>query len=71
VFFGGGTPSLMPPAAVAAVLDAIAANWPVAPDVEVTLEANPTSARRRTSPATARPASIAPRSASRRSTTAT
>jgi putative oxygen-independent coproporphyrinogen III oxidase len=44
VFFGGGTPSLMPPAAVAAVLDAIAANWPVAPDVEVTLEANPTSA---------------------------
>jgi hypothetical protein len=44
VFFGGGTPSLMPPAAVAAVLDAVAANWPVAPDVEVTLEANPTSA---------------------------
>jgi coproporphyrinogen III oxidase-like Fe-S oxidoreductase len=44
VFFGGGTPSLMPPAAVAAVLDAIAANWAVAPDVEVTLEANPTSA---------------------------
>jgi putative oxygen-independent coproporphyrinogen III oxidase len=43
VFFGGGTPSLMPPAAVAAVLDAIAHNWPVAPDVEVTLEANPTS----------------------------
>jgi putative oxygen-independent coproporphyrinogen III oxidase len=44
VFFGGGTPSLMPPAAVAAVLDAIAVNWAVAPDVEVTLEANPTSA---------------------------
>jgi putative oxygen-independent coproporphyrinogen III oxidase len=44
VFFGGGTPSLMPPAAVAAVLDAIAGNWPVASDVEVTLEANPTSA---------------------------
>jgi putative oxygen-independent coproporphyrinogen III oxidase len=44
VFFGGGTPSLMPPAAVAAVLDAVAANWPVAGDVEVTLEANPTSA---------------------------
>jgi putative oxygen-independent coproporphyrinogen III oxidase len=44
VFFGGGTPSLMPPAAVAAVLDAVAANWTVAPDVEVTLEANPTSA---------------------------
>jgi putative oxygen-independent coproporphyrinogen III oxidase len=44
VFFGGGTPSLMPPAAVAAVLDAIAGIWPVAADVEVTLEANPTSA---------------------------
>jgi putative oxygen-independent coproporphyrinogen III oxidase len=44
VFFGGGTPSLMPPAAVAAVLDAVAANWNVASDAEVTLEANPTSA---------------------------
>jgi oxygen-independent coproporphyrinogen-3 oxidase len=44
VFFGGGTPSLMPPAGVAAVLDAVAVNWPVAGDVEVTLEANPTSA---------------------------
>jgi putative oxygen-independent coproporphyrinogen III oxidase len=43
VFFGGGTPSLMEPAAVAAVLDAIARHWRVAPDVEVTLEANPTS----------------------------
>jgi oxygen-independent coproporphyrinogen-3 oxidase len=43
VFFGGGTPSLMPPKAVAHVLDAIAECWPVAPDAEVTLEANPTS----------------------------
>jgi len=43
VFFGGGTPSLMPPAAVAAVLDAIAGHWTVAADIEVTLEANPTS----------------------------
>jgi putative oxygen-independent coproporphyrinogen III oxidase len=43
VFFGGGTPSLMPAAAVAAVLDAIGKCWAVAPDVEVTLEANPTS----------------------------
>jgi len=43
IFFGGGTPSLMQPATVAAVLDAIARHWPVAPDVEVTLEANPTS----------------------------
>jgi putative oxygen-independent coproporphyrinogen III oxidase len=43
IFFGGGTPSLMPPAAVAQVLDAIGALWSVSPDVETTLEANPTS----------------------------
>ncbi len=43
IFFGGGTPSLMPPKAVADVLDAIAELWPVQPDAEITLEANPTS----------------------------
>ena len=43
IFFGGGTPSLMQPATVGAVLDAIARHWPIARDVEVTLEANPTS----------------------------
>lgn len=43
IFFGGGTPSLMPPASVAHVLDAVAALWPVAADAEITLEANPTS----------------------------
>jgi putative oxygen-independent coproporphyrinogen III oxidase len=43
IFFGGGTPSLMEPATVGAILDAIARNWAVAGDVEVTLEANPTS----------------------------
>ena len=43
VFFGGGTPSLMQPATVAAILDSVAQHWTVAPDVEVTLEANPTS----------------------------
>ena len=43
IFFGGGTPSLMQPATIAAVLDAVAKHWRVAPDVEVTLEANPTS----------------------------
>src|SRR5262245_17317736 len=43
IFFGGGTPSLMAPATVGAILDAIAQHWTVAPDVEVTLEANPTS----------------------------
>jgi oxygen-independent coproporphyrinogen-3 oxidase len=43
IFFGGGTPSLMQPATVAAILDVIARHWTVAPDIEVTLEANPTS----------------------------
>ena len=43
IFFGGGTPSLMPPEAVGHVLDQIAALWPVSPEAEVTLEANPTS----------------------------
>jgi putative oxygen-independent coproporphyrinogen III oxidase len=43
IFFGGGTPSLMQPSTVQAILDAIAKYWTVARDVEVTLEANPTS----------------------------
>jgi putative oxygen-independent coproporphyrinogen III oxidase len=43
IFLGGGTPSLMRPQTVGAVLDAIGKHWRVAPDVEVTLEANPTS----------------------------
>jgi putative oxygen-independent coproporphyrinogen III oxidase len=43
LFFGGGTPSLMQPATVGAILDAVARHWRVSPDVEVTLEANPTS----------------------------
>jgi oxygen-independent coproporphyrinogen-3 oxidase len=43
VFFGGGTPSLMQGASVGAVLDRIAALFPVAANVEVTLEANPSS----------------------------
>jgi oxygen-independent coproporphyrinogen-3 oxidase len=43
VFFGGGTPSLMKPATVAGILDAIAQHWSVDPQAEVTLEANPTS----------------------------
>lgn len=47
VFFGGGTPSLMEPLTVAAILDAIAENWSISPDVEVTLEANPTSVEAR------------------------
>ena len=43
VFLGGGTPSLMQPATVGAVLDAIAANWTIATGAEITLEANPSS----------------------------
>ncbi|MFS8035407.1 radical SAM family heme chaperone HemW [Xanthobacter sp. AM11] len=43
VFFGGGTPSLMAPATVGAILEAIDAAWPLTGDAEVTLEANPTS----------------------------
>ncbi len=43
VFFGGGTPSLMAPATVAAILERAASHWQAAPDLEVTLEANPTS----------------------------
>lgn len=43
VFFGGGTPSLMDPELVAAILDRVRATWPMANDAEITLEANPTS----------------------------
>ena len=43
VFFGGGTPSLMPPEVAHGVLAAAAAAWPLADDAEITLEANPGS----------------------------
>jgi oxygen-independent coproporphyrinogen-3 oxidase len=43
IFFGGGTPSLMQPESVDAILNSIAKQWSIASDVEVTLEANPTS----------------------------
>jgi oxygen-independent coproporphyrinogen-3 oxidase len=43
IFFGGGTPSLMQPSSVQTILDCIARHWTIAADVEVTLEANPTS----------------------------
>jgi putative oxygen-independent coproporphyrinogen III oxidase len=43
IFFGGGTPSLMKPESVQAILDCIGKHWSVAPSAEVTLEANPTS----------------------------
>ncbi|MEK4034069.1 radical SAM family heme chaperone HemW [Methylocystis sp. IM3] len=43
IFFGGGTPSLMSPSTVEAILAQIASHWTLARDVEITLEANPTS----------------------------
>ncbi|MDO5528240.1 MAG: radical SAM family heme chaperone HemW, partial [Paracoccus sp. (in: a-proteobacteria)] len=43
IFFGGGTPSLMEPETVAAVIDAARAAWGFANDIEITLEANPGS----------------------------
>ena len=43
IFFGGGTPSLMPPATVAAIIDAATTHWPADADIEITLEANPSS----------------------------
>jgi oxygen-independent coproporphyrinogen-3 oxidase len=43
VFFGGGTPSLMPPALVGALLSEAERLWGFAPGIEITLEANPSS----------------------------
>ncbi len=43
IYFGGGTPSLMAPDTVAAILSAVTSAWPAANDLEITLEANPTS----------------------------
>ncbi|KEO61046.1 radical SAM family heme chaperone HemW [Thioclava indica] len=43
IFFGGGTPSLMNPDLVAAIIERIRATWPMVNDPEITLEANPTS----------------------------
>jgi oxygen-independent coproporphyrinogen-3 oxidase len=43
IFFGGGTPSLMPPAIAAALIAAAQNYWGFTPDIEITLEANPSS----------------------------
>ena len=43
IFFGGGTPSLMPPETVAALIEAAGMHWRFADDIEITLEANPSS----------------------------
>ncbi|MBL4741184.1 MAG: coproporphyrinogen III oxidase [Sneathiella sp.] len=44
IFFGGGTPSLMLPETVAALIDGVSAHFPLLKDIEISLEANPTSA---------------------------
>ena len=44
LFFGGGTPSLMQPETVAALIAEVRRRWPAVDDLEITLEANPTSA---------------------------
>jgi oxygen-independent coproporphyrinogen-3 oxidase len=43
IFFGGGTPSLMPPETAAALIAAAEAHWSFADDIEITVEANPSS----------------------------
>jgi oxygen-independent coproporphyrinogen-3 oxidase len=43
IFFGGGTPSLMEPSTVDAIIDSAADHWSPASDIEITLEANPNS----------------------------
>lgn len=43
IFFGGGTPSLMPPALVAELIEAAERHWGFTPGIEITLEANPNS----------------------------
>lgn len=43
IFFGGGTPSLMQPSTVQAVIECVQSSWILANDCEITLEANPTS----------------------------
>jgi putative oxygen-independent coproporphyrinogen III oxidase len=43
IFFGGGTPSLMPPATAAALITAAERHWGFTPEIEITLEANPSS----------------------------
>ncbi|CDM56131.1 coproporphyrinogen III oxidase [Rhizobium favelukesii] len=43
IFLGGGTPSLMKPSTVSAILDGIAKHWHVPDGIEITMEANPSS----------------------------
>jgi putative oxygen-independent coproporphyrinogen III oxidase len=50
IFFGGGTPSLMPPDTAGALIDKVSALWSVSNTIEITLEANPTSVETSTFP---------------------
>ncbi len=59
IFIGGGTPSLMAPETVGALLDGIAGRWSVPDGIEVTIEANPRASRPSASAAIAPPASTA------------
>ncbi len=43
IFFGGGTPSLMPPETTAAIIEQVSSHWGNGDDIEITLEANPSS----------------------------
>ncbi|ATI78816.1 radical SAM family heme chaperone HemW [Sphingobium yanoikuyae] len=43
IFFGGGTPSLMPPRIAASLIEAAERHWGFSNDIEITLEANPNS----------------------------
>jgi len=47
IFFGGGTPSLMAPETIEAIINEIARHWRIGNDIEITLEANPTSVEAR------------------------
>jgi oxygen-independent coproporphyrinogen-3 oxidase len=46
IFFGGGTPSLLPPEAAARLIERCTTLWAAEPDLEISLEANPTDAER-------------------------
>jgi coproporphyrinogen III oxidase-like Fe-S oxidoreductase len=69
VFLGGGTPSLMKPETVAAVIEAVAGAWDMAPMPRSRSKPTRRASRPPASPATARPGSTASRSACSRSTT--
>ena len=46
VYFGGGTPSEVPPELLGDIIESVHSRWSIAPDAEITIEANPDDARR-------------------------